>query len=77
MNLNAETAKKLAKRYYEENRELKRENEMLKLRLQEKKDVANGLRIENVNLKYKIRELYEKLFYLQLLIENHLKDDAT
>lgn len=76
MNLNEETATKLAKRYYEENRELKRENEMLKFRLQEKKDALNGLRCENINLKTKIRKLYEKIFYLQRLIENHLKDDA-
>ena len=75
MNLNEETATKLAKRYYEENRELKRENEILKHRLQEKKDALNGLRIENINLKTKIRKLYEKIFYLQRLIENHLKDD--
>lgn len=76
MNLNEETATKLAKRYYEENRRLKRENELLKIWLQEKKDVANGLRIETINLKTKIRELYEKIFYLQRLIEEHLKDDA-
>ena len=40
MNQNYELTKKLAKRYYEENRELKCENEMLKRQLQKKKDDA-------------------------------------
>lgn len=76
MNQNYELTKKLAKRYYEENRELKHENEMLKARLQEKKDAVNALRIENINLKAKIQKLCERMFYLQRLIENLLKDDA-
>lgn len=75
MNQNYELTKKLAKRYYEENRELKHENEVLKCRLQEKKDVANSLRIENINLKAKIRKMCERMFYLQRLIDNLLKDD--
>lgn len=74
MNQNQETATKLAKRYYEENRDLKRENEILKHRLQEKKDVVNGLRNENINLKTKIRKLHERIFYLNRLLTALLKE---